>query len=109
MATDVIETKKSDILDFAHAFGVPYFLDSTPTWSTRGKLLNQLVPLLADMFGEGFLRNVTQIGKNSQMLDEMVKNSIFNPFYSKIRVSDSGIYVPCGRLSRNRCSSGKKR
>ena len=91
----MLSRPKSDILDFAHAFGVPYFLDSTPTWSTRGKLRNQLVPLLADMFGEGFLRNVTQIGKNSQMLDEMVKNSIFNPFYSKIRVSDSGIYVPC--------------
>lgn len=91
----MLSRPKSDVLDFAHTFGVPYFLDSTPTWSTRGKLRNQLVPLLADMFGEGFLRNVTQIGRNSEMLDEMVKNSIFNPFYSKFRVSDAGIYVPC--------------
>ena len=91
----MLSRPKSDVLDFAHTFGVPYFLDSTPTWSTRGKLRNQLVPLLADMFGEGFLRNVTQIGRNSEMLDEMVKNSIFNPFYAKVRVSDAGIYVPC--------------
>ena len=25
---------------------MPYFLDSTPTWSTRGKLRNHLIPLL---------------------------------------------------------------
>jgi tRNA(Ile)-lysidine synthase TilS/MesJ len=33
---------KHQILDFAHTFGTPYFLDTTPTWSTRGKLRNQV-------------------------------------------------------------------
>lgn len=37
---------KKIIYDYAHKFGVPYFLDTTPTWATRGKLRNQLVPLL---------------------------------------------------------------
>jgi tRNA(Ile)-lysidine synthase TilS/MesJ len=27
--------RKDAILRFAHDFGVPYFLDSTPSWSTR--------------------------------------------------------------------------
>jgi tRNA(Ile)-lysidine synthase TilS/MesJ len=35
---------KDPILEFAHTYGVPYFLDTTPTWSTRGKLRNHLVP-----------------------------------------------------------------
>jgi hypothetical protein len=34
------------VLEYAHSFGVPYFKDTTPAWSTRGKLRNQLVPLL---------------------------------------------------------------
>ena len=86
---------KDDVLDFAHTYGVPYFLDSTPTWSTRGKLRNQLVPLLEDMFGDGFLRNVTMIGENSDELREMVDNALFKPFWDATRVSDVGCYVDC--------------
>lgn len=37
-------------------YGVPYFKDSTPSWSTRGKLRTQLMPLLLDMYGEGCAR-----------------------------------------------------
>ena len=28
--------EKSEIFDFAHRYGVPYFKDTTPSWSTRG-------------------------------------------------------------------------
>jgi len=44
---------KTPVLDFAHKFGVPYFKDTTPLWSTRGKLRTQLVPLLKDIYGDG--------------------------------------------------------
>ena len=84
---------KDDVLDFAHTYGVPYFLDSTPTWSTRGKLRNQLVPLLEDMFGVGFLRNLSMIGENSEQLCAMVDGSIFKPFWDATRMSDVGCYV----------------
>ena len=84
---------KDDVLDFAHTYGVPYFLDSTPTWSTRGKLRNQLVPLLEDMFGVGFLRNLSMIGENSEQLCEMVDESIFKPFWDATIMSDVGCYV----------------
>jgi hypothetical protein len=73
---------KEDVFDFAHAYGVPYFKgtlilyshcthtvltlyshcthplfkDSTPEWSTRGKLRNRLMPLLAEMYGVGFVQ-----------------------------------------------------
>jgi tRNA(Ile)-lysidine synthase TilS/MesJ len=46
---------KDDIYDFAHKYGVPYLRDTTPSWSTRGKLRNMLVPLLIDIYGEGCL------------------------------------------------------
>lgn len=86
---------KVDVLDFAHTYGVPYFLDSTPTWSTRGKLRNQLVPLLEDMFGDGFMRNVSMIGENSDQLSEMVDNALFKPFWNDRKMSDVGCYVDC--------------
>ena len=33
---------KDHIYEFAHKYGVPYFKDSTPSWSTRGKLRNKV-------------------------------------------------------------------
>ena len=45
---------KEDVYTHAHAYGVPYFKDSTPEWSTRGKLRNQVQPLLEDVYGEGY-------------------------------------------------------
>ena len=36
---------KADVYAHAHAYGVPYFKDSTPEWSTRGKLRGQVQPL----------------------------------------------------------------
>jgi tRNA(Ile)-lysidine synthetase-like protein len=51
--------EKADVLDFAHTYGVPYFKDTTPAWSTRGKLRGSLQPLLAEMFGDGYARNLT--------------------------------------------------
>ena len=41
---------KVDIFAFAHGHGVPYFKDTTPDWSTRGKLRTKLLPLLEDMY-----------------------------------------------------------
>lgn len=42
----LINFSKTEIFQFAHKYGVPYFKDTTPTWSTRGKLRGKLIPLL---------------------------------------------------------------
>ena len=40
----LLTLEKSSIFDYAHKYGVPYFKDTTPHWSTRGKLRNKLLP-----------------------------------------------------------------
>jgi tRNA(Ile)-lysidine synthase TilS/MesJ len=52
-ASPMLPYNKRGIFAYAHAYGVPYFKDSTPAWSTRGKLRNQLQPLLQHVYGEG--------------------------------------------------------
>jgi tRNA(Ile)-lysidine synthase TilS/MesJ len=54
---------KSAIYAFAHKYGVPYFKDSTPSWSTRGKLRSRLVPLLQEMYGDGVLANLSSLAR----------------------------------------------
>lgn len=67
-----------------HSYGVPYFKDTTPSWSTRGKLRNQLVPLLIDMYGVGCLRNLSSLATASDDMKSMVDDNIFLPFQRSI-------------------------
>ena len=51
---------KSDIFDFAHCYGTPYFKDTTPLWSTRGKMRTRLMPLLAEIYRNGLPRRCSR-------------------------------------------------
>lgn len=79
----ISKTCRKHILQSLHdlfRYGVPYFKDTTPSWSTRGKLRQQLVPLLTDMYGDGFLRSLTNLAKESDDYQDLVENNIFKPF-----------------------------
>ena len=71
---------KDAIFAYAHAHGVPYFKDTTPDWSTRGKLRNKLLPLLAELYGDGFARNLSQLARASRQVGEVVEASLLGPF-----------------------------
>lgn len=81
---------KDDIFAFAHRYGVPYFKDTTPSWSTRGKLRSLLVPLLLDMYGQGCLARLSSLAAESDATHELVEDSIFGPFLR------SAVRHPCG-------------
>jgi tRNA(Ile)-lysidine synthetase-like protein len=85
--------EKADVLDFAHTYGVPYFKDTTPAWSTRGKLRGSLQPLLAEMFGDGYARNLTILGQDSEQLHSMFESFAMKQFNERLCVSDLGAYV----------------
>jgi tRNA(Ile)-lysidine synthase TilS/MesJ len=80
-----IETQRTrvDIFDFAHRYGVPYFKDTTPHWSTRGKLRNSLLPLLDEMYGDGFLNHLSALATESAQLSELAVHSLFEPFWAR--------------------------
>lgn len=82
---------KDEIYSFAHRYGVPYFKDSTPSWSTRGKLRNQLVPLLIDMYGEGCLRNISALADQSDQMRDLVNSNIYEPFMRSV-ADDKSIF-----------------
>jgi tRNA(Ile)-lysidine synthetase-like protein len=86
---------KSDIFDFAHRFGVPYLLDTTPKWSTRGKLRNQLMPLLTEMYGDGFLQHLSALAHDSEELNQMTNLSILEPFWNSVHCTRASVYFDC--------------
>ena len=62
----LLQHLKAEIYDFAHEWGIPYLKDSTPLWSTRGKIRNRLMPLLAEIYGEGYLNNLSRVAQASE-------------------------------------------
>ena len=76
----LLQHVKQEIYDFAHKYGVPYFKDSTPSWSTRGKLRNQLIPLLVEVYGEGCLRNLSNLASESDQNLALVFQNLYSPF-----------------------------
>jgi tRNA(Ile)-lysidine synthase TilS/MesJ len=76
----LLQHVKDEIYSFAHRYGIPYFRDSTPSWSTRGKLRNSLIPLLVEIYGEGCLRNLSNLAMESDEMCMLVYNNLYGPF-----------------------------
>ena len=74
-------------------YGVPYFKDTTPSWSTRGKLRNQLLPLLVDMYGVGCLNNIASLANQSDEAKKLVHCSVYKPFLESVHKYPTGLRV----------------
>lgn len=90
---------KDAIFDFAHAFGVPYFKDTTPVWSTRGKLRRQLLPLLAELYGDGFLSHLSTLGDESTQCGELVDRTVLAPILASVGATEVAVWLDCARLT----------
>eukprot|EP00978_Attheya_sp_CCMP212_P000088 scaffold168_cov53-Attheya_sp.AAC.5 len=87
----LLSLEKSSIFDYAHKYGVPYFKDTTPHWSTRGKLRNKLVPLLEEIYGEGSMNNLSNLATESDEARGLLRNSILQPFLDSVCTYPMGI------------------
>jgi tRNA(Ile)-lysidine synthetase-like protein len=71
---------KKEIYDYAHMYNIPYFLDTTPKWSKRGKMRFEIFPLITRTFGNGWRNKIKKIGKEStfwgNFIDEHIEESI---------------------------------
>lgn len=69
---------KDKIYQFAHQYQVPYFKDTTPKWSNRGKMRNEIFPLLVSVFGEQFKNNLLKMGETSDMANQLLNDTLDN-------------------------------
>ena len=89
----LLSHRKDDIYDFSHRYGVPYLKDTTPSWSTRGKTRNQLIPLLVDMYGTGFTRNLSSLATASDETKEILDELVYRPFETSVQRYKCGLLV----------------
>ncbi|CAN0108696.1 unnamed protein product, partial [Ectocarpus fasciculatus] len=89
----LLSNNKDEIYAFAHKYGVPYLQDTTPSWSTRGKLRNVLLPLLMDIYGTGCMHNLSSLAAESDAMRALVQETVFGPFLESIVRYDCGISI----------------
>lgn len=80
----LIDLYKSSIIAFATKYEVPYFKDSTPDWSVRGKFRNKIYPLLEDTFSYNIKSNLLGLSKQAYEWNELVLKQIIEPFLETI-------------------------
>jgi tRNA(Ile)-lysidine synthetase-like protein len=84
---------KVEILDFAARYSVPYFKDTTPSWSTRGRLRRKLIPLLQDVYGDGVLSKMSSLAAEADELNSLLQMSVFAPFHAAVIEGSAGACV----------------
>lgn len=97
VARPLLTVDKSAIYSCAATLGVPYFKDTTPKWSTRGRLRDEVLPLLRDVYGTGCGRNLERVAKESDAVNKLCEAELFKPFFdNNVRRSRLGARVSCG-------------
>jgi tRNA(Ile)-lysidine synthetase-like protein len=83
----LIKHYKQDIYDYAHFHDVPYFLDTTPDWSVRGKFRNKILNLLFDTFSgqNGLKNNLLSIAKESDEWGSLIQDKIINKYFESVK------------------------
>jgi tRNA(Ile)-lysidine synthetase-like protein len=74
---------KNAIYDFAQLYQVPYFKDSTPDWSIRGKYRKKIYPALEDAF-PALKSNLLELSNQSSMWNTLIFEIIVDPFLKTI-------------------------
>ncbi len=86
--------KKQVIYDFAHEFDIPYFLDTTPLWSKRGKMRNEIFPLLDSVFGSDWRNKLKSLGSQSNEWGDYINTYVIDPWYNRVKLGSAGVIIP---------------
>lgn len=90
----LLDFRKKIIYDFAYLYGIPYFLDTTPKWSNRGKMRNEIFPLFDNVFGIDWRNKLVQLGTQSNEWRNSIDILILNPWIASVELGTSGIIIP---------------
>ena len=63
IARPLLKISKKQIIEFANEFYIPYTYDSTPSWSERGKLRDELIPFMNN-FDPSILLGLIELTNN---------------------------------------------
>ena len=75
-----LEIPKSALIDFANRYSLPYFIDSTPKWSERGRLRDTVIPTL-EKYDPNIFHSIFQFSREYQDLTLLVTSHIIDKIW----------------------------
>jgi tRNA(Ile)-lysidine synthetase-like protein len=98
----LLSVSKEAIFDFANEQMIPYFLNTTPEWSTRGKLRDGLIPHMEDVFKDSFRTGFLNLGNESDEWNGVIREEVINPLLDTATRYEHGFSIPLNTLPK-RC------
>lgn len=71
----LLKTSKENIIQFAKDNNIPFLPNSTPTWSQRGQIRNNIVPVL-DKWDTRFVPALFELSKKMSGLHDVLRSSV---------------------------------
>lgn len=76
----LLNVSKAEIIAFANEYNIPYTYDSTPDWSERGKLRDELIPSIK-AFDPSLIEGIVQMVNEFKGIYNIYKTSIPKIYY----------------------------
>tara|TARA_Y200000002_G_scaffold372783_1_gene371023 strand:- start:925 stop:1725 length:801 start_codon:yes stop_codon:yes gene_type:complete len=89
----MLNLRKNIIYEYAHSYQIPYFLDTTPTWSCRGKMRNNIFPSCKDCYTDRFKDNLLNFGKESDQLNTIINDYILKDLLDSVTFFNGNIQL----------------
>lgn len=89
----LIDNYKKDVIEFALEHGIPYFKDTTPTWSVRGRLRNSLFKSFKEIY-ENYDHALYNLATECSTWGDVVQEHIIEPMYAQVYIRLYDIYIP---------------
>tara|TARA_B100000902_G_C27291377_1_gene907327 strand:+ start:77 stop:1306 length:1230 start_codon:yes stop_codon:yes gene_type:complete len=90
----MLDFKKDIIYKISEDYQVPYFLDTTPDWSCRGKMRRQIFPKCEDCYSDSFMNSLVKLGKQSDELDHIMNKYMIDPIINSVILGRFGFIIP---------------
>ena len=87
----MLNIKKKEIINFANINNIPYLFDSTPKWSVRGKIRDNLRPVIcslknnSDIIDESQLEGFFSLTQHIKETNNIINNVIISNLVNKIK------------------------
>lgn len=97
----MLSFRKNIIYEISKTYQIPYFLDTTPDWSCRGKMRRQIFPKCEDCYSDSFMNSLVKLGKESDELGNIMNKYIIKPIINSVIIGRFGFIIPKTEMLKN--------
>lgn len=89
----MLNIEKKVIKAYAIKYSIPHLPNSTPSWSERGKIREELIPFLNN-FDSALVPGFLKLATNTSEFYTIYDKSVTEKFFNSIQFTDSGCNIP---------------